>query len=179
MSTLILDPSLFGTAMNSESTISLNDWSMNTAGWGTQGGSTMSYDHNGHTYETWRHDTTLCRAGLALLASCKIDYKRSGKDDHMVMLATFNTDLHIISAQASVQSMDANDMARTNAIYAQPAAGAYPDAATDAQVASTLQSAVYQACYSFDGQDTDDGFLDFQHVAYHNLLCMQKALALV
>jgi len=59
----------------------------------------MGYTLEGYNYETWWHDVTRCRDDWAVMVSSKTDHKRSGKDDHMVLIAVFNRDHHLVAAR--------------------------------------------------------------------------------
>lgn len=54
--------------------------------------------------------------------------------------------------------------------------GRVPDANTDAQVANDVSNALATLIEGILGDTDDDGFFDFRLGAYHNLMCMRKAV---
>src|SRR5213075_2001496 len=101
MAQISFDHNTFGDPMHVESLITLDDYDPNHHGWEANSGQTMAYTLEGYSYETWWQDVQRCRGDWAIMVSGKTDHKRSGKDDHMVLIAVFNRDHHLVAAQAS------------------------------------------------------------------------------
>ena len=176
MAQISFDHNAFGDAMHTESLIGLTSYSSSNHGWvATDGTYTMPFTLSGSNYVTWYQDTSRCRDDWAILASCKIDHKRSGKDDHMVLIAVLNRDHHLVCAQASVQSIENDVSGVTDVYYAKLAEGQVPDGNTDMQVANDVSNGLVKLITDLLDGDDDDGFYDFRLVAYHNLMCFVKA----
>jgi hypothetical protein len=176
MAQMSFDHNAFGDAMYADSMITLDDYDPNHHGWETNNGQTMAYAVEGYSYETWWHDVTRCRDDWAIMVSSKTDHKRSSKDDHMVVIAVFNRDHHLVAAQASVQTIQYNDSGNTGVIWAKLADGQVPDANTDVQVANDVSNALVTVIEGILGDNDDDGFFDLRLVAYHTLMCMVQAV---
>lgn len=176
MAVISFDHNAFGDAMHTESLITLDSYNSTSHGWNLNGGKTMGYTLEGYAYETWYHDATRCRDDWAILVSCKTDHKRSAKDDHMVLIAAFNRDYHLVAAQASVQTIQYDDSGVTEVIWAKLEEGQVPDANTDVQVANDVSNALVTLITDMLDGTKDNGFFDFRLVAYHNLMCMVKAV---
>jgi hypothetical protein len=64
----------------------------------------MEYESNGSNYRTWRFDKSVCPGGAGLYASTKIDHIRGeNKDDHIVLMISYNAGGRIIQGQAGLQ----------------------------------------------------------------------------
>lgn len=176
MAQISFDHNAFGDAMYVESLIILDDYDPNHHGWELNDGQTMGYKLDGNSYQTWWHDVTRCRDDWAIMVSSKTDHKRSGKDDHLVLIAVFNRDHHLVAAQASVQTIQYGETGNTEVIWAKLADGQVPDANTDAQVANDVSNALVTVIEGILGDTDDGGFFDLRLVAYHNLMCMVKAV---
>lgn len=69
----------------------------------------VDYTKSGYTYRTWYQETTVMVQGAGMLVSCKVDFVRTGYDDHITLLVGFaagSTSAEPAFAQASVQFTD-------------------------------------------------------------------------
>lgn len=60
-------------------------------------------------YRTWYMETSTIGANMGLIVSCKIDYDRGSKDDHLILICAFDSAGKLMLAQASVQFHGADD----------------------------------------------------------------------
>ncbi|MFN3851870.1 MAG: hypothetical protein ACK4NY_20700 [Spirosomataceae bacterium] len=98
--------STFATALDGYSGISISkSWYQ----WGGTTGSlntVMDYDKGDYGYRTWYQETSSMKENSGMLVSCKIDFKRTTGDDHIIILTGFQATSNgpqMVFAQASVQ----------------------------------------------------------------------------
>jgi hypothetical protein len=132
--------------------------------WSDKDGHAAKYYHNDLDYRTWKPDLSITRKGLVMIVSTKIDQPRVGYDDHVVLLAAFNTACATITAQAGVQRK-ANKSAAGKVIVGK----------AGVDVAGELKKSVDSCIQSITGKD-DTGFEYLGSIAAINLDCMQKAV---
>lgn len=164
MAQLTFDLEAFAAAMNGHGEFDTSKHGK--ISWSDKHGSAMKYyNHKGLDYRTWKPDTSLARRGVALLVSSKIDQPRAGSDDHVVLLASFNTACGYVTAQAGVQRKAHKSVG-----------GAVIVAKDGIDVVAALKASVDASIEEILGKKADDGFEYMSAVAAANLDCMHKAV---
>ena len=165
------DMNKFGDAMHNQSDIALDSYDGSAHGWKDKSGSAMHYKHarkgaSDWEYRTWRQDVSVFYKSAGILVSCKIDHDRSGNDDHVVVIASFNLSGQFISGQASVQRGSDAKNAQTARFTS--------DSTSD--IPSAVGNAVLQGIKGFEGKDSDDGLEYLGTIATINLRCLASAV---
>lgn len=156
------DLDAFAAAMNAHS--EFNTSKHGKIAWSDKSGHAMKYYHGDLDYRTWKPDMSVTRKGLVMIVSAKIDQPRDGADDHVVLLAAFNTACAYVTAQAGVQRK-ANKSAAGNVIVGK----------AGVNVVDELKKSVDACVRSITSKD-DSGFEYLSTIAAINLDCMQKAV---
>lgn len=173
--TIAFDKNLFAASMNADAAISLDDYGNASSGW-SAGGTRLEYSHGGWDYRTWLPDQSPGLREAMILVSCKIDQDRSGKDDHLVLIAFFNREGNILAVQAGVQSIKHGGGGNTGVIYPPAEYDASRYASSDAQVIAAFENELAGAIAEARNGASDSG-LDFMaNIAVVNLRSMQQAI---
>jgi len=173
---LTFDANAFGDAIAKQPALQLDT----TSNHGWDGDQLKCNDIDGKwDYEVWRPDTSLCRNGAAIIVSCKIDQLRGGKDDHVVLIASFNRDGHFIAGQGSAQSIK-HDASGVTPMVAADQPSAVPDRTqSDNNLVYHLGQALATALTEAEGTDGKDAGLEYMNsVSQAVLHSMQQAIKL-
>lgn len=165
-----------GDAMNSDHELKLVRHS-DHHGWNVNDNRAMEFGYKDYDFRLWRPDVSVCRNDAAILVSCKIDQRRSfpRKDDHVVMIASFNRERHIIAVQAGAESVHHGGSGHTDPVIAEHGPGRYPDASTDEALANAFQAKLKEAMTKIN--KGDDGMQKMCNATRHVLLCMRDAIS--
>ena len=138
--------------------------------WNAKGGAAVEYyGANGLDYRTWMPDTSLCRGGVALMLSVKLDQMRSGMDDHLVMLTTFNRACGYVTAQAAIQSFKHMDRTEPGAVIV---------AAPGIDVEAALHASLRDSIAKILRGSIDQGLAFMADLGAANLGCIRQAIVL-
>lgn len=167
MSDLAFDPDLFLRALQKDRTLKHGGPQL---AWNAKAGAAVQYHGaNGLDYRTWMPDTSLCRGGVALMLSVKLDQMRNGMDDHLVMLTTFNRACGYVTAQAAIQSFKHMDRTDPGAVIV-----AAPGIDVEAALAASLRDSIAKILRG----SHDDGLAFMAELGAANLRCIRQAIVL-
>ncbi len=121
-------------------------------------------------YRVWYMETSTIKDNLGLLVSCKVDYDRGNRDDHMVLVCGFNHAGQLLMAQVAAQFHGAEDK------------NFRLDPVTSDKGTATVAQGLYDAMRSLQkkvdyGDDRDNaGRKGFAYVAQMILLSLAKSV---
>ena len=156
---------------------SSGNYEWDNMGWDNDLCTYLNYTKGDYGYRTWYQETSEFASNIGMVVSCKLDFKRTTGDDHIILMVGFNNASgtpQIVYAQASVQfNGDDDDNIVSDKILASSAGSAANDIATG------LYNSLHDQISTIDFGNIDDsteGRNELPEIAKINVLAMANSI---